>query len=277
MQLSLNLLRRDNPTPCVVSVTYCITLIENVTESINIYILLTLILPISELLEVTINIQIRSILVIECLLAHVHVLCKNVVIELQPCCPEDIICITWIELNSLHWPQLILLVWLSLCSNIKMDITIQYYLTLSILNENLYQWLTTYSSLLVISCTINHWVNSMELTIAITSLQELILACNIGIKLVLNILELKCKTPLLSLFWSYSKILICSTGLSVQSLLQTNSNVIVQINTYRIIIQNAQSWFNSQSLIWVIPNMILCVTVWTSLISICCYVCSTIL
>ena len=214
---------------------------------------------------------------IKCLLAHVHVLCKNIVIELQPICTENSVCTTWIELNSLLWPQLILLVWLSLCCNIKMDITIQYDLTLSILNENLYQWLTTYSSLLVISCTINHRVYSMELTIAITSLQVHILSCNMSIKLVLNLLELKCKTPLLSLFRSFSKELIYSTSLSIQSLIQTNSYVIVQINTYRIIIQDAQSWSSLQSLFWCIPNMFFSITVWTSLITICCYVCSTIL
>ena len=158
-----------------------------------------------------------------------------------------------------------------------MDITIQYYLTLSILNENLNQWLTTYSSILFISCTINQWVNCVELTIAVTSLQEHILACCIGIKLVLNLLELKYQAPLLSLFRLYCKELICFASLSVQSLLQTNSYVVIQINTNLIIIQNAQSWSNLQCLFWFIPNMILRITICTSLITIVSYISSTIL
>ena len=98
VELSLNFLSRNCPLPCVVGVTRSVTFIHYSTQSVLIIFLLTLLLIVSELSHCAVSEQIRSILMIECLLSHVKILSKHKVVELIPSSSEHVVGIARIEL-----------------------------------------------------------------------------------------------------------------------------------------------------------------------------------
>ena len=124
VQQLLNLVLIDFPTPCVVSCTVSVWSVKYATNWFIINLAFALVSELGKLLHeiyartsLTILLcryQICLVLMIEFVLRHLHILSKNIVVELLPCGLECLKHITWVVLNSLSTPQLVLVVVLSL-------------------------------------------------------------------------------------------------------------------------------------------------------------------
>ena len=124
VQQLLNLVLIDFPTPCVVSCTVSVWSVKYATNWFLINLAFALVSELSKLLHeiyartsLTILLcryQICLVLMIEFVLRHLHILSKNIVVELLPCGLECLKHITWVVLNCLSTPQLVLVVVLSL-------------------------------------------------------------------------------------------------------------------------------------------------------------------